>query len=151
MPLPSFRRGFTLVELFVVLVIIAFLIALLIPATMSARENARRAACIGTFKMIGLALHNYHDIYKCFPPSMLVRPGEQSLSATSPQPGSYNANGPAAGFSWRALILPQMENSNLYNTLDIGSGFPYDANQNHATAADVPCDARFESTPGGIM
>ncbi len=145
------RRAFTLVELFVVIVVIALLIGLCVPAVMSAREAARRAACIGTFKMIGLALHNYHDANKSFPPSTLVRPGEQALSATAPQPGSHNANGASAGFSWRVLILPLMEDNNLYKTLDLDAGFPYDANTNHVSAANVPCAARFEYVPGSIM
>src|ERR1700733_15695795 len=55
------RRGFTLVELLVVISIIAVLIAILLPAITRAQSAARRTACMSNLHQIGIAIVNYTD------------------------------------------------------------------------------------------
>ncbi len=102
------RSGFTLIELLVVIAIIAVLIALLLPAVQSAREAARRAQCVNNMKQIGLAIHNYHSQFDIFVPGAM---------ATNPSQGwgAWSNN----GYSWRVMILPQMEQTNLYNAVNL--------------------------------
>ncbi len=92
------RSGFTLVELLVVIAIIGILIALLLPAVQAAREAVRRAQCTNNLKQLGLAMHNYHDVYVMFP-------------------RNYRQVGPNA---WEAIsahyaLLPYVEQKPLYD------------------------------------
>ncbi|MBM3281537.1 MAG: DUF1559 domain-containing protein [Candidatus Harrisonbacteria bacterium] len=102
------RKGFTLIELLVVIAIIAVLIALLLPAVQAARESARRVQCQSNLKQIGLALHNYLDSNKVFPPGWV---GSNAVS-----PATNNRR-------WGILraILPQMDQAGLYQKLPISN------------------------------
>ena len=62
------KHGFTLVELLVVIAIIGVLIGMLLPAVQAARESARRSQCNNNLRQLGIAIQNYHDSKKVFPP-----------------------------------------------------------------------------------
>ena len=101
-------RGFTLIELLVVIAIIAVLIALLLPAVQQAREAARRSQCKNNIKQLGLAFHNYHDVYNTLPPGW-VSANYQS------------AAGETTIWSWGAFLLPYLDQAPLFNTVSPGT------------------------------
>ncbi|MEZ6126388.1 MAG: DUF1559 domain-containing protein [Planctomycetaceae bacterium] len=121
-------RGFTLIELLVVIAIIAILIALLLPAVQQAREAARRTQCKNNLKQLGLAFHNYHDIYKVFPPRMLTRRSWRGPTTTG-------------HWAWSAFILPQIDQAPLFNLLDIGTSRPTAAITAHLNEMRTPLAA----------
>ena len=59
--------------------IIGIFVALLLPAIQSAREAARRSQCQNNVKQLCLALLNYHDTNKEFPPSVRLGPKQVTL------------------------------------------------------------------------
>lgn len=102
----SVRRGFTLIELLVVIAIIAILVALLLPAVQQAREAARRSQCKSNMKQLGIAMHNYHDVYSTLP-----------NGTTSTSSGHW-------GLSWWARILPYTDQTGLFEALQFEGNHP---------------------------
>jgi prepilin-type N-terminal cleavage/methylation domain-containing protein/prepilin-type processing-associated H-X9-DG protein len=103
------KRGFTLVELLVVLAIVAILIALLLPAVQKVRETANRMKCTNNLKQLSLACHNYHDNYTILPT------GGKFYNDTFTQPSVASCHYDKG--SWLVRVLPFMEQSGLYQQI----------------------------------
>ncbi len=132
------RGGFTLIELLVVIAIIAILIALLLPAVQQAREAARRTQCKNNLKQLGLACHNFHDVYSRMPPGSV-------MDFDDKVDGAWDSGGQYAGLGWSVApgqgvlfqLLPYIEQNNLYNAARAPKGFEDHSNPSFANVKGV--------------
>jgi prepilin-type processing-associated H-X9-DG protein len=101
-------------------------VALLLPAVSSAREAGRRAACSNNLRQISLAMLNYENNFKQFPPA-----------------SKTDGDGPA--MSWRVAILPYLDEQSLYQQYDPKQ--PWDSPHNRKLLDTVPREFRCPSNP----
>jgi len=106
------RKGFTLVELLVVIAVIAMLIALLVPVLRSAREQAQRAVCLSNLRQLTLAWVAYADDYD----GKLV-PGSAFMGVSA-----YRLN--LKGWLGRAFLFPESRSALIENP-NKGALWPY--------------------------
>lgn len=91
-------------------VVMLVIVGLLLPATRRARPAVYRMHCSNNLKQISLALHNYEETYRSFPPAWTVDENGNRLH------------------SWRTMILPYLEQKPLYDSIDLSKPWDDPAN-----------------------
>jgi prepilin-type N-terminal cleavage/methylation domain-containing protein len=106
------RRGFTLVELLVVVAIIATLIALLLPAVQAARESGRRTQCLNNQKQLAFGLLDYESKHRGYPgyANQLKTERPYEIQTTGGVTRKYDY----VNASWIVVLLPALERLDLY-------------------------------------
>ena len=151
------RRAFSLIELLVVIALIAVLLALVLPAVQQARAASLCAQCQNNLKQIGLAMQQFHNMYRVFP-SNGGWDGKQTIPATDSTPFTpatfdyttmrnyqFGAGDPSFSpqdqtGSWGYALLPYVDQQPLY--------------QNPDWSAPVPvyiCEARRPGDPHTVV
>ena len=110
---PHRSRGFTLVELLVVITIIGMLVSLLLPAVQSAREAGRRNTCMSNMRQCGMAFNMIENSKRSYPGFV------------------NNLNNKRA--SWAVMILPYIEQNPLYRLWQTNPGSPSSISTGYTT------------------
>jgi prepilin-type processing-associated H-X9-DG protein len=110
---PAFTL-FPLLAIFAVLLVLLGALMMMLPRLQAASENTRSQ---NNLKQIGLAMHNYHDANNHFPADVVNKAGKPLLS-------------------WRVLILPYIEQSELYKEFRLDEA--WDSDHNKKLLAKMP-------------
>jgi type II secretory pathway pseudopilin PulG len=128
------------VELLVVIALIGTLVGLLLPAIQRVRESAKRTSCANNLHQLGLAVHHYESVYGCLPPGSK---GPRNPDGTFPNVWAdpiYGPSFPWGHFGWPALLLPYLEQADLYRTINFSAP---------AFAASIPFSDGTDRGPAG--
>ena len=113
-------------------IVVGILAALLIPAVGSARDAAQRMRCTNNLIQIALALHNYHDVHRCFPAAYIEDENGKPMH------------------SWRVALLPYLKRTDLYERYNFNE--PWNSPANMALASEMPEVFRCPNdSPGSPM
>lgn len=138
-------RGFTLVEILVVIAIIGILIGLLLPAVQVAREAARMTQCRNNLKQIGTAALQVESATRGYPTAGVVASTASTLSirASAQRTKDTNTNGKIVA-GWMFQVLPYMEEQATYDRRSQNSGWQQtgDASIRSVPVSSFNCPSR---------
>jgi len=123
-PPPGSPRGFTLVELLVVISIIGVLLALLLPAIQATRETARRTVCANNLRQIGIGMLAHHNAQQHFPVGLTDR-----VTAANPT---------GRQLAWSIFLLPFIEERSAWQSFNLKLSY--------ANAANLPSTTQIVPT-----
>lgn len=106
----SRKNGFTRIEVLVVAGVLILVLGAVVPYLLSSREKARRNSCRASLKQLGVALHNYHDTFRHFPPGYIV------ATTISRENNSVEMNW-NSGWGWQMFLLPFTDHASLYTSI----------------------------------
>lgn len=128
------RKGFTLIEMLVVIAIITIIAAILFPVFASAREKARQTTCASNMKQIGVAVTMYAQDYdEMIVPSAIGTAGVNLVA-------------------WPSLLMPYLKSAGVFVCPDADDSIkPYDSKyiSYTATAQKNPPDALYQGLHAG--
>ena len=140
------KRAFTLVELLVVIAIVGILIGLLLPAVQAAREAARRLQCANNLKQIALGALTHAEMNQGRLPALRRTARNEDGTPYTGRKDDFTARGALHSFSWRATLLPMLEQQNLHDMLDFSQSAQ--APSNRAGVSTILPLFQCPATPG---
>jgi prepilin-type N-terminal cleavage/methylation domain-containing protein len=103
-------RGFTLVELVLVLAILTALLALLFPVLGAARKTARMTTCLSHLRQLGLAVSLYQGEYDGYPtPHRWINSVADRRLLVCPDDTTFVPRGTATSYTFRYRIPPDFQ------------------------------------------
>lgn len=121
------NKGFTLIELIVVVAIIGIVSGIIMTSVNNSKAKGRDTKRIADISIIQLALERYYDINKSYPNSLSVLDDfDDSVPEKDPQNADYSYNCASSCQSYALNATLELDNGILNSDAIPGNGLIYD-------------------------